>query len=87
VGQFQEGAEEVLMEAGPGSDLHEVIAAGEGATEAQDEDVLQAMLEVAALAPGIRQGLQLREQGTGLLGQGESSLSGVSSMSAIVVRP
>jgi hypothetical protein len=65
VGQRQEGAQERLVMGGPVGDLHEVVAVGQDATEAAEEHIDEAVLEVTALASGVGDGLQLLHQGTG----------------------
>jgi len=72
VGQLQEGAEEVLVEFGPVGDLEEVVAAGEGAAEAEDEDILEPVLEVGALPPRVRHGPQPLDEFARLVRHGES---------------
>jgi hypothetical protein len=72
VGPFQEGAEEGRMVACPIGDRDEVIAVGQDAAEADEQDIDQAVLEVPALPSGVRDGLQLLQQGTRPGEHGES---------------
>ena len=60
--QFQERAKEGDVLPGPVGDFHKVIAAGQHATDAQDEDVLEAVLEIPALATGIGDDLHPRHE-------------------------
>src|SRR5581483_8269037 len=87
VGQLPEGAQERFVVAGPVGDLHEVVAVGPDATEATEEDIAEAMLEVAALASGIGDGLQLLHQSTGLGSHRKAVQPGISVSQAPIPNP
>jgi hypothetical protein len=57
IGQCQEGAEEVEVVLCEGGNLNEVIAAGQGSTEAEEDDIEELVSEVLALPPRIGQRL------------------------------
>lgn len=61
-----------VAEFGPTGDLDEVVAAGEGGAEAEDEDLVESVLEVGALAAWVGEGFQAINKVARLLGHGYS---------------
>src|SRR6516162_9994328 len=57
VGQFQEGTQEVFMVACPVGDFHEVVAVGQYAAKATEQDIAEEMFTVASHASRIGDGL------------------------------
>ena len=57
MGQGQEGAKKGEVDVGPGSQLHEIFAAGQGTTETEDEDVLEKVFAIGTLSAGVGNGL------------------------------
>jgi hypothetical protein len=56
----------------PVGDFDEVIAVSQDAAEGTEQDIDEVMFAVACQASGIRDGLELLEQGTGHRGHGEA---------------